>query len=151
MSYLLDANVLIDAFRTDAPAYTANRDWLTRTLLGGETVYAPALVEVALLRITTLLKLGPRAASPATAFAFLNALHAVPNYKRLELETGQFGGFEQTVQTLALSGNDLNDAYLVALAQWHNLTLVTADAGFSRFKGNASKLRGSGGTEKVSR
>ena len=135
MSYLLDANVLINAFRTDAPAYTANRDWLTQTLLGKEEIYASAIVEVALLRITTLSKLGPRAASPVTTFAFLNALHAVPNYKRLELEAGQFGGFEQTVQTLGLSGNDMNDAYLAALAQWHNLTLVTADTGFSRFPG----------------
>ena len=135
MSYLLDANVLINAFRTDAPAYTANRGWLTQTLLGKEEIYASAIVEVALLRITTLSKLGPRAASPVTTFAFLNALHAVPNYKRLELEAGQFGGFEQTVQTLGLSGNDMNDAYLAALAQWHNLTLVTADTGFSRFPG----------------
>jgi uncharacterized protein len=135
LSYLLDANVLINAFRTDAPAYTANRDWLTHALLAGEAIYASAIVEVALLRITTLPKLGPRAATPATAFAFLNALHAVPNYKRLELEAGQFGGFEKTVQALGLSGNDMNDAYLAALAQWHNLTLVTADTGFSRFPG----------------
>ncbi|WP_425146342.1 hypothetical protein [Deinococcus sp.] len=37
------------------------------------------------------------------------------------------------MQTLALSDTDLDDAYLAALAQWHHLTLVTADTGFSRF------------------
>ena len=135
MSYLLDANVLINAFRADAPTHAVNRAWLTRTLQAGEAVYASAIVEVALLRITTLPKLGPLAAPPAQVFAFLNALHALPNYRRLELEPGQFGGFEQTVQTLALSGNDLNDAYLAALAEGHNLTLVTADRGFGRFAG----------------
>lgn len=133
MSYLLDANVLIYAFRPDAAAHAAHRHWLTQTLLSGAAVYACAIVEVALLRIVTLPRLGPLAAPTAAAFAFLNALHALPNYKRLELEAGQFGGYGQTVQTLGLNGNDLNDAYLASLAQWHNLTLVTADQGFNRF------------------
>ncbi|MGI8746834.1 MAG: TA system VapC family ribonuclease toxin [Deinococcus sp.] len=135
MSYLLDANVLIYAFRPDAAAHAANRHWLTQTLLSGEAVSASAIVEVALLRITTLPRLGPLAAPPAAAFAFLNALHALPNYRRLELEAGQFGGYEQTVQTLGLTGNDLNDAYLASLTRWHDLTLVTADQGFARFPG----------------
>jgi uncharacterized protein len=135
VSYLLDANILIYAFRTDEARHARSLHWLQTTLVQGSVLYASAIVEVALLRITTNPRSSTIPASPATAFAFLNALHAVPNYKRLELEVGQFGGYEQTVQALRLSGNDLNDAYLAALAQWHNLTLVTADTGFSRFPG----------------
>jgi uncharacterized protein len=135
VSYLLDANILIYAFRRDETQHASSLQWLRTALGQGELLYASAIVEVALLRITTNPRSAIAPATPATAFAFLNALHAVPNYKRLELEAGQFGGFEQTVQALGLSGNDMNDAYLAALAQWHNLTLVTADTGFSRFPG----------------
>ena len=135
MSYLLDANILIYAFRRDETKHASSLQWLQTALSQGELLYVSAVAEVALLRITTNPRSSIMPAAPAAAFAFLNALHTVPNYKRLELETGQFGGFEQTVQTLALRGNDLNDAYLAALAQWHNLTLVTADTGFSRFSG----------------
>ena len=134
MSYLLDANILLYAFNGDAPEHPVCLAWLTGTLARGDTVYVSSVVELALLRISTLPKLGP-IASTAEAFAFLNALHALPNYRRLELEPGQFGDFERVVQTLALSGNDLNDAYLAALAQQHTLTLVTADRGFGRFAG----------------
>jgi predicted nucleic acid-binding protein len=36
---------------------------------------------------------------------------------------------------LRLRGNDLNDAWLAALAFEHNVTLVTADQDFGRFPG----------------
>ncbi|MGH8592092.1 MAG: PIN domain-containing protein [Gammaproteobacteria bacterium] len=34
-----------------------------------------------------------------------------------------------------LRGNDINDAYLAALALEHDAVLVTADRGFARFSG----------------
>ena len=68
-------------------------------------------------------------------FELLSYLHALPNYSRLELQTGQYGRLEQLCQDLNLTGNDMNDAYLAALALENDLTLATADRGFLRFAG----------------
>jgi toxin-antitoxin system PIN domain toxin len=135
MSYLIDANVLLNAFRQDAPAHEANYGWLTRTLQDGQSVWTTRVNELALLRISTLAALGPLAASPERVFEFLAALHAQPNYRHLELGKPGLARWRQLTLDLNLRGNDLNDAYLAALALEYRLTLVTADAGFTRFAG----------------
>ncbi|GGI71732.1 TA system VapC family ribonuclease toxin [Deinococcus wulumuqiensis] len=135
MSYLVDANILIDAFRVNSLKHGSTLAWLKGVLSAGETVYASAMVEVAMLRIMTNPRLGPDAAPAADVFQFLSDLHALPNYSRLELQTGQYGRLEQLCQDMNLMGNDMNDAYLAALALENDLTLATADRGFSRFTG----------------
>lgn len=133
MSYLLDANLLLNAFREDAPAHEASYGWLTRTLQEGQAVWTTSVNELALLRIATLPRLGPLAATPEHVFEFLAALHAQPNYRHLELGKAGLARWRQLVLDLGLRGNDLNDAYLAVLALEHRLTLVTADGGFGRF------------------
>lgn len=135
MSYLLDANLLLNAFRRDTPAHTASYGWLTRTLQEGEAVWTTSVNEIALLRVSTLAALGPLAASPQQVFAFLAALHTQPTYQHLELGKAGLGRWRQLTLDLGLRGNDLNDAFLAALALEHRLTLVTADQGFRRFPG----------------
>lgn len=135
MSYLLDANILIYVHRAEDPHHAASLRWLQGVLAEGEQVYASAMVEVTLLRITTNRRMGPSASPPAAVFELLNYLHALPNYSRLELEPGQYERLEQLCQDPNLTGNDMNDAYLAALALENDLTLATADRGFSRFTG----------------
>jgi predicted nucleic acid-binding protein len=50
---LLDANILIGAFRSDDPDHALLKRWLEGTLSQGLTVIFPPLVEVAFLRIVT--------------------------------------------------------------------------------------------------
>ena len=50
---LLDANVLIGAFRRDDPDHARLKSWLEDALSRGSTVSFPPLVEVAFLRIVT--------------------------------------------------------------------------------------------------
>ena len=50
---LLDANILIGAFRRDHPEHAFLKSWLEGTLNQGLTVTFPSLVEVAFLRIVT--------------------------------------------------------------------------------------------------
>ena len=54
--FLLDDNILIYAFRADSAHYTICRDWLREQLQQGIALFAPSVVELALLRITTLAK-----------------------------------------------------------------------------------------------
>ena len=135
MSYLLDANILIYAHRSEDPHHAASLRWLQQVLTDGEQVYASAMAEVALLRITTNKRMGLSASPPAAVFELLTYLHALPNYARLELVPGQFGRLESICAALNLSGNDMNDAYLAALALENDLTLASADRGFERFAG----------------
>jgi len=133
VSYLLDANLLLNAFRQDALTHQASYSWLTRTLQEGQSVWTTSVNELALLRIATLPRLGPLAATLERVFEFLAVLHAQPNYRHLELGKAGLARWQQLVLDLELRGNDLNDAYLAALALEHRLTLVTADQGFARF------------------
>jgi len=131
LSFLLDANVLLYALNTDVPQHPVCRAWLRQTLASGQMVYTTALSEVALLRIAT----GPMRLQRHDAFQFLEDLHGLRNYSRLELEQGSLGLWQRLTENLGLSGNDINDAYLAALALTHDLTLVTANRGFARFPG----------------
>lgn len=131
--FLLDANVLIYAFRLDSPFPGPSYAWLRRALAGAEPVATTGLVELAFLRITTLPSLGRAAAAPSDAFAFLHALRRDPMAVRIEPKPDHDGLFARLCVQLRLRGNDINDAYLAALAFEHGATLVTADQDFGRF------------------
>ncbi|MEF2276864.1 TA system VapC family ribonuclease toxin [Deinococcus sp. YIM 134068] len=131
MSYLLDANALLYAFQTTKPRHPAFLGWLRQALTDAETLYSSSLSEVALARISTRVYNTPA----EDVFKFLADLHAQLTYRHLELGKAGLDRWRQLVLSLGLCGNDLNDAYLAALALEHRLTLVTADAGFARFPG----------------
>ena len=130
---LLDANVLIYAFRRDSPHHAACYDWLGAALAGGNAVATTSLVELALLRISTLPGLGAAAAKPVDVFRFLDALRAQPGVLRLEPGELHPRLFARLCEALHLRGNDVNDAFLAALALEYDATLVSADRGFARF------------------
>ena len=131
--YLLDANILIYAFRKDSPRYTACRTWLTETLTRGDAVLSSAIVEVALVRINTLPSL-ENAASLEDVFKFLEDLHKLPSYSYASTRKAVTRRWKSLCERYTLAGNDVNDAYLVALALEHGATLMSADKGFGRFK-----------------
>ena len=132
--FILDANILIYAFRRDSPLHVPCATWLTATLSEGKVVTAPGMVELALLRVTTLPRLGKAAASTPEVFAFLHALKQT-SYRRLDPGPRHDGQFQRLCYELGLRGNDVNDAYLAALALEHDATLVSVDKGFARFEG----------------
>ena len=131
--FLLDANVLIYAFRRDSPHHAACYDWLGAALAGGEPVATTSLVELALLRISTLPGLGAAAAKTQDVFRFLDALRTQPWVMRVEPGERHPQLFARLCETLRLRGNDVNDAFLAALALEYDATLVSADRGFARF------------------
>lgn len=130
--YLLDANILVYAFRRDAPQHRPCYDWLTGALAEGEEVTAPSVTELALVRITTLPSLGEAAATPEAVFDFLSALRRT-RYRRLDPGEAHDALFHELCTRLDLRGNDVNDAFLAALALEHHAVLVSADQGFQRF------------------
>jgi toxin-antitoxin system PIN domain toxin len=133
--YLLDANVLIYAFRQDSPHHKECYGWLTSTLSGEEPVATTSVVELALLRISTLPSLGKSAAPTAEVFKFLETLKTQPAALRIEPGERHLEFLAELCAKLDLRGNDINDAFLAALAMEYDATLVTADKDFKRFPG----------------
>ena len=132
---LLDANILIYAFRSDSPHHDACYGWLTGVLAGEEPVATTSVVELALLRVSTLQALGTAAAGAAEVFRFLASLRQQSWTVRIEPGEHHLKLFQDFCMKLKLRGNDLNGAFLAALAIEYDATLVTADKGFSRFPG----------------
>lgn len=132
--YLPDANVLINVLRQDAPAHQICRTWLLETTREGNEVGLCELVEVALLRICTHPR--TRIAPVKEALGFWQEdLWTYPQTRRLVANPGQNRVFARFVTDLGLVGNDINDAWLAALAIEHRAALVSLDEGFSRFPG----------------
>ncbi|WP_299430421.1 TA system VapC family ribonuclease toxin [uncultured Meiothermus sp.] len=133
--YILDASVLIYAFRRDAPQQPACYTWLSQALARGRRVGVPGWVELAVLRINTLPSLGRQRVKPKEIFAFLYALRMQPAYELVEPGAAHLSILENLCLGLNLLGNEVNDAFLAALALERGATLVSADRGFERFAG----------------
>lgn len=126
-----DANILIYCLREEAAGHKACRKWLETVARRGEPLALCELVEVAFLRITTLPSL--RIAPIDVALDFWNDLKCYP--ETLRLVPGERHGeiLRELIGNHRLVGNDLNDAWLAALAIENDATLVSADEGFRRF------------------
>jgi toxin-antitoxin system PIN domain toxin len=131
--YILDANVLIYAFRRDTPQHATCYAWLSQALAKGRRIGVPSWVELTVLRINTLPSLGDQRARPEEVFAFLYALRMQPAYELVEPGAAHLSILENLCLSLNLLGNQANDAFLAALALEREATLVSADRGFERF------------------
>lgn len=132
--YLPDANILINALRRDAPAHESCLSWLLKTTRERNEIGLCELVEVALLRICTHSRTSIVPMTEAIGF-WHEDLWTYPHLRRLPANPGQNRVFIRFLTDLGLSGNDVNDAWLAALAIEHRATLVSLDEGFSRFPG----------------
>ncbi len=129
---LPDANILINALREESSYYPQCRKWLEATSQAGDTLLVSELVEVALLRFGT---------HPNMDFApvpmvvkFWEKFRDYPAAQRVTTGPRHAEIFTQFVNDLNLRGNDMNDAWLAALAIEHRATLVSIDSGFGRFR-----------------
>jgi uncharacterized protein len=89
------------------------------------------LTECAFLRISTLPRLG-LSTIPLT-LQFWNQLQKYPYAERATPGSSHHLHCIHLITKLKLSGNDIKDVWLAALAMEHNATLVSTDEGFARF------------------
>jgi len=133
--FLPDANIWINALNTAAPDHGACRRWLDAVTSTEGMLLVNDLTECALLRIGSHPRLGVADAEAALAFhqALLDyplTLRSAPGPRHREI-------LHRLVRDLSLVGNDINDAWLAALAIEHDATLVSLDRGSARFPGLA--------------
>lgn len=132
---LLDANILIGAFRPDVPGHATLKAWLEDTLNNGQAVTFPALVEVAFLRIVTHPDIFQTASPLEEAVEFLQAIQESGEFRETQWTPRMRGRWWQWCRELHLEGNDVNDAYLAATASEAHCRFVSRDGGFTRFRG----------------
>lgn len=131
--FLPDANVWLNALNTTAPHHAACRRWLDQVTSTGGVLLVNDLTECALLRIGTHPQLG--IATPEAAMAFHTALLEYPFTLRATPGQTHRDILHRLIRELSLTGNDINDAWLAALAIERGSTLASLDQGFSRFPG----------------
>lgn len=132
---LPDVNVLIYAYREDAPDHARFRSWLD-DVINAETAYGICdIVSAGFLRIAT----HPRVFSPPSpiehALGFVDELRRQPNAVLINAGARHWAIFASLCRSAGVKGNLVPDAYLAALAIENGSEFVTTDRDFARFPG----------------
>lgn len=135
--YLPDVNVLIYAFRQDAPFHEPCKDWLEEQVFGDAAFAISPMALNALIRITTNRRTFGNPSTLEEAFRFCNALRERPNVELVEPGETHWTIFQRICTEDSVSGPLITDAWYAALAIEWNCEFVTLDRDFARF----SKLR----------
>jgi toxin-antitoxin system PIN domain toxin len=132
--FLPDANVLIHALHRGSPSHADCRKWLLDLTVRGDEIGLCELAEVAFLRIGTHPNIVAAPMDDVIGF-WKEDLWRYPGTRRLSATPEHPAVFGAYVTELGLVGNDINDAWMAALAVTHGATLVSQDRGFARFRG----------------
>jgi toxin-antitoxin system PIN domain toxin len=130
---LVDANVLIYAVDSEAPAHARAAAWLTERLNGDHRVGIPWESLTAFVRIVTHPRAAARPLSAIDAWRHVDdwlAVSTVWTPVPTERHADVFGAL---VRKYRLTGNLIPDAHLAALAIQHGLEVCSADTDFARF------------------
>jgi toxin-antitoxin system PIN domain toxin len=129
---LIDANILINAFRKDAPDHDRYLAWLDSVSLSNDPFCLPDLVIVAFIRIATNPRIFKDPATIDEAVGFISFLLTRPHFHPLYPGPRHWPLFV-SLTSHHPGGNLTNDAWLAALALEHNADLFSADRDFARF------------------
>jgi len=131
---LLDVNVLVHAYREDAPRHGRLRAWLEGLVYSDSAFGVSDLVLSGFLRVVT----HPRIFAPPTplgqALEFAEALRSQPNCFVLAPGDRHWSIFTRLCRAADARGNLVADAYLAALAIESGSELLTTDRDFARFE-----------------
>jgi len=132
---LPDVNVLIYAFRPDAPHHAVCNHWLTGVLENDAMVGLSPLALGAVVRVTT----NPRAYRVAStieeAFTFCDYLRRQPNCQLVEPGERHWDIFKRLCIEADIRGPRVTDAWYAALAIEWGCEWITMDRDYARFPG----------------
>ena len=132
---LPDVNVLVYAFRREAPEHDAYAHWLATTSAGSELALAESAL-LGMIRIVTNPRIVADPAPTELALNFVSRLLAAPRARRLQATAATWERLRSIVTSDGhVRGGLVPDAWLAALALSHGCRLATADRGFARYDG----------------
>jgi toxin-antitoxin system PIN domain toxin len=132
---LPDVNVLVYAFRRDAPLHAVCRAWLDRTVLDDARFGVCPLALGAVVRIATQARAYPMPSTPREAFGFCDDILGQPNCQLIEPGERHWDIFKRLCIDTDTRGRRVTDAWYAALAIEWGCEWVTMDRDFARFPG----------------
>ena len=133
--WLVDVNVLVYAYRSEAPSHAAYQRWL-EDMVNSEQAYAMSdMVLSGFLRVVTHPRVFHPPSPVVAALAFANALRGQPNCVPVAPGPRHWDLFIRLCQAAGATGNLVADAFLAALAIESGSEWITADRDYSRFPG----------------
>ncbi|MBI4202297.1 MAG: type II toxin-antitoxin system VapC family toxin [Chloroflexi bacterium] len=130
---LLDVNILVYAYREDAPDHRRFKDWLEGLINGGQTYGMSELVLSGFLRIVTHPAIFIPPSPMQNALAFVEQVKSPPNCVVLQPGPRHWQTFTRLCQTNDVRGNLVPDAYLAALAIESGSEWISTDSDYARF------------------
>jgi toxin-antitoxin system PIN domain toxin len=132
---LVDANILLYAYRPGAEQHEKAKGWLEAALSGSQLVRFAWLTLWAFLRISTSARVFERPLSAAEAGSAVSAWLAQPIAGILEPGERHWEILRGLMKENQVAGALVTDAALAALAIEHGATLFSTDRDFTRFPG----------------
>jgi toxin-antitoxin system PIN domain toxin len=132
---LPDVNVLIYAFRADAPQHPLCREWLANVIRTGAPFGLSRLALAAIIRITTNPRSYREPSSLDDAIGFCDDLLGQPHCHILEPGDRHWDIFKRLCLKMDTRGRRVTDAWFAALAIEWECEWITFDRDFARFPG----------------
>lgn len=132
---LPDVNVLVAAYRDDAPEHKSCRPWLENVLGGDEAFAVSDLVLSGFLRIVTHPRVFIHPSPRDEALKFANVIRSQPQCIPVNPGPRHWEIFTRLYREAETLGNLIPDAYFAALAIESGCEWITLDRDFARFEG----------------
>jgi uncharacterized protein len=132
---LPDVNVLIYAFREDAPQHPVCRSWLRGIVLGDGPFAISPVVLSAVVRVTTDHRIYNVPSSRDEAFGFCDDILVQPNCQIVEPGDRHWAIFKRLCVEADIRGRRIADAWYAALAIEWGCEWITFDRDYARFPG----------------
>jgi uncharacterized protein len=132
---LPDVNVLLYAFRSDAPGHDRYHAWLESVINGPEAYGISPQVVCSVVRIATHPRVYARPSKLTEALSFARVLLEQPLATLILPGDRHWSIFESLCRQSAASGNLVQDAWLAALALESGCEWITLDSDYARFAG----------------
>lgn len=129
----LDVNVLVSAFRQDAPDHDAMRRWLEDAVGAIEPLGVSDAVLGGVVRIVTDRRVFPTPSPLEVALDQASTLRRHPGVTTLTPGPRHWEIFERLCRSAAAKGNLVADAQHAAVAVEHGATWISKDRDFARF------------------
>ncbi len=131
----VDVNVLVYAFRADAPGHRDYLRWWKQQAASPHPIAIADLVFSGFLRIVTHPKIFNPPASFDQAMRFVDTVRGLPNYLEIRPGPRHWAIFCDLCRKTNARGNLIPDAYLAALAIESGCEWITADRDYAKFPG----------------
>lgn len=132
---VLDVNLLLYAYNSDAPQQSAAARWLAELLESGEIIALPWVTVWAFVRICTNPRIWKNPRSVKDAFTIVDKWLAQPDVVLLQPGPRHREILEQLIGDHNATGSLVTDAVLAALTIENGALLASTDQDFSRFRG----------------